>query len=157
MDFTLQRKELGNVQPLAVITGGNCISLDLLWLAVNEFRIKYYYSLLHSISYGREDINPSGRYILIPFYRWIVHNGWRHTFYHHQRNANHEHNYGRSKTYRSALYGNNCNTPPINHRWQPWYWYINHNYRDPFVHAPSQWETTLQCNVVSHWLGVYIR
>ena len=25
--------------------------------------------------------------------------------------------------------------------------------RDHFVHAPKQWETTLQCNVVSHWLG----
>ena len=24
-----------------------------------------------------------------------------------------------------------------------------------FVFAPSQWETTLQCNVVSHWLGAY--
>ena len=28
-------------------------------------------------------------------------------------------------------------------------------YRDPFVYAPSQWETTLQCNVVAHWLGAY--
>ena len=27
--------------------------------------------------------------------------------------------------------------------------------RDHFVYAPSQWETTLQCNVVSHWLGTY--
>ena len=26
-------------------------------------------------------------------------------------------------------------------------------YRDHFVYAPSQWEATLQCNVVSHWLG----
>ena len=25
--------------------------------------------------------------------------------------------------------------------------------RDHIVHAPSQWEATLQCNVVSHWLG----
>ena len=25
-------------------------------------------------------------------------------------------------------------------------------FRDHFVYAPSQWETTLQCNVVSHWL-----
>ena len=24
------------------------------------------------------------------------------------------------------------------------------------VYAPSQWETTLHCNVVSHWLGAYI-
>ena len=27
--------------------------------------------------------------------------------------------------------------------------------RDQFVNAPSQWETTLQCNVVSYWLGAY--
>ena len=25
--------------------------------------------------------------------------------------------------------------------------------RDHFVHAPSQWETMLHCNVVPHWLG----
>ena len=25
--------------------------------------------------------------------------------------------------------------------------------RDHFVYAPSKWENTLQCNVVSHWLG----
>ena len=29
--------------------------------------------------------------------------------------------------------------------------------RDHFVNAPSQWETTLQCNVVSHWLGAYTK
>ena len=29
--------------------------------------------------------------------------------------------------------------------------------RDNFVYAPSQWETTLQCNVVSHWLGAYTK
>ena len=27
--------------------------------------------------------------------------------------------------------------------------------RDHSVYVPSQWETTLQCNVVSHWLGTY--
>ena len=27
------------------------------------------------------------------------------------------------------------------------------NSRDHFVYAPSQWEATLLCNVVSHWLG----
>ena len=26
-----------------------------------------------------------------------------------------------------------------------------------FVYAPSQWETTLQCNAVSHWLGSYTK
>ena len=30
-------------------------------------------------------------------------------------------------------------------------------YRDTSVHAPSQWETTLYCNVVSHWLGAYTK
>ena len=29
---------------------------------------------------------------------------------------------------------------------------IYHDCRDHFVHAPSQEETTLQCNVVSYWL-----
>ena len=29
--------------------------------------------------------------------------------------------------------------------------------RDHFVYAPSQWETTLQCNIVSHWLGAYTK
>ena len=26
---------------------------------------------------------------------------------------------------------------------------------DQFVYVPSQWETTLHCNVVYHWLGAY--
>ena len=26
---------------------------------------------------------------------------------------------------------------------------------EDFVYAPSQWETTLHCNVVSHWLGAH--
>ena len=30
-------------------------------------------------------------------------------------------------------------------------------FRDHFVYEPSQWETTLQCNVVSHWLGAYTK
>ena len=25
------------------------------------------------------------------------------------------------------------------------------------LHAPSQWETTLHCNLVSHWLGAYTK
>ena len=29
--------------------------------------------------------------------------------------------------------------------------------RDHFVYVPSHWETTLHCNVVSHWLGAYIK
>ena len=28
---------------------------------------------------------------------------------------------------------------------------------DFFMYAPSQWETTLQCNVVSHWLCAYTK
>ena len=31
------------------------------------------------------------------------------------------------------------------------------NTRDHFVHAPSQWEMTLHCNVISHWLGAYTK
>ena len=27
--------------------------------------------------------------------------------------------------------------------------------RDQFVYAPSQWETTLQCNILFHWLGPF--
>ena len=30
-------------------------------------------------------------------------------------------------------------------------------YRDHFRCAPSQWWTTLQCNIISHWLGAYIK
>ena len=30
-------------------------------------------------------------------------------------------------------------------------------HRDHSVHVPSQWETTLHCNVVSHWLGAYTK
>ena len=30
-------------------------------------------------------------------------------------------------------------------------------FRDHFVYAPNQWETTLHCNVVSHWLGAYTK
>ena len=29
--------------------------------------------------------------------------------------------------------------------------------RDHFVYVLSQWETTLQCNVVPHWLGAYTK
>ena len=29
--------------------------------------------------------------------------------------------------------------------------------RNRFVNAPSQWEMTLQCNVVSHWLGAFTK
>ena len=31
----------------------------------------------------------------------------------------------------------------------------NVNPRGHFAHAPSQWETTLHCNIVPHWLGAY--
>ena len=34
--------------------------------------------------------------------------------------------------------------------------YVHINWVD-FVYAPSQWGTTLQCNVVSHWLGAYTK
>ena len=32
---------------------------------------------------------------------------------------------------------------------------IRHTYRDHSVYAPSQWETVLQCNALSHWQGAY--
>ena len=36
--------------------------------------------------------------------------------------------------------------------------HIDHpSHRDHFVFAPSQWETTLHCYVVSHWLGAYTK
>ena len=30
-------------------------------------------------------------------------------------------------------------------------------FRDQFVYAPSQWDTTLHCNIGSHWLGAYTK
>ena len=35
------------------------------------------------------------------------------------------------------------------------FWIVSPLFRDHFVYAPSQWEATLQCNVVSYWLGAY--
>ena len=29
--------------------------------------------------------------------------------------------------------------------------------RDQFVNAPSQWEMTLHCNIISYWLGTYTK
>ena len=41
-------------------------------------------------------------------------------------------------------------------RHNPWSTLMNYYYhRDHFVYAPSQWETTLQCNFVSQRLGAY--
>ena len=36
-----------------------------------------------------------------------------------------------------------------------WLWY-NETCRDQSRYLPSQWETSLQCNDVSHWLGTYL-
>ena len=33
----------------------------------------------------------------------------------------------------------------------------NKKNNDHFVYACSQWETTLQCNIVSHWLGAFTK
>ena len=49
-------------------------------------------------------------------------------------------------------------SPQDYHQWQCWtrntscvaIWL---DLRDHLVYVPSQWEMTLQCNVVSHWLG----
>ena len=50
----------------------------------------------------------------------------------------------------------------------PWYSHSSHAYSstlamyqffseaDYFMYAPSQWETSLQCNDASHWLGAYL-
>ena len=39
-----------------------------------------------------------------------------------------------------------------------WTWLCSQRHdRDHFLYVPSQWETTLQCNVVSHWLGTYTK
>ena len=40
--------------------------------------------------------------------------------------------------------------------WGPVAYTLGQLHRDRFVYAPSQWETKLQCNVTSHWLGAYI-
>ena len=38
------------------------------------------------------------------------------------------------------------------------FWWNNTDVdKDHFVYALSQWETTLQCNVASHWLGAYTK
>ena len=36
-------------------------------------------------------------------------------------------------------------------------WDLHLRCRDQSMNAPSQWETTLQCNVISHWLGAYTK
>ena len=36
-------------------------------------------------------------------------------------------------------------------------WQLFCSSRDHFVYAPSQWQMTLHCNVVSHWLGAYTK
>ena len=35
-------------------------------------------------------------------------------------------------------------------------WYIHDIMRDQSRYSPSQWETSLQCNDISHWLGTYL-
>ena len=37
------------------------------------------------------------------------------------------------------------------------YNFIGNLFRDHFVYAPSQWETMLHCNVVSHWQSTYTK
>ena len=36
-------------------------------------------------------------------------------------------------------------------------WVVGILSRNNFVYAPSQWETTLHCNIVSHWLDTYTK
>ena len=35
--------------------------------------------------------------------------------------------------------------------------YFQFSYYKSTMYVPSQWEPTLQCNIVSHWLGTYIK
>ena len=34
---------------------------------------------------------------------------------------------------------------------------VHDKHRDHFVYAANQWDTTLQCNVVTYWLGAYTK
>ena len=36
-------------------------------------------------------------------------------------------------------------------------WYIVLHIKDHFVHALSQWDMVLHCNIISHWLGAYTK
>ena len=38
-----------------------------------------------------------------------------------------------------------------------YYWVLHQILRDHFLYEPCQWEVTLQCNIISHWLGPYIK
>ena len=42
-----------------------------------------------------------------------------------------------------------------------WCWLVLFKYHmhhwDNFVYASNQWETTFQCNIVSHWLGAFTK
>ena len=53
------------------------------------------------------------------------------------------------------------NAPKLSYLWPVvCYWYCSMFFlfsRDHSVHAPIQWETTLHCNVISHWLAVYTK
>ena len=46
---------------------------------------------------------------------------------------------------------------PMESIWSYKYIGYAHIIRVHFVYAPSQWKTTLHCNIVSHWRGVYIK
>ena len=48
------------------------------------------------------------------------------------------------------------------HDFRIWFRFLNQWWnlqftRDYFVYVPNQWETMLQCNIVSHWLGAYTK
>ena len=38
-----------------------------------------------------------------------------------------------------------------------WGYFYSVSSRDYFVNASSQWKMTLQCNVISHWLGAFTK
>ena len=79
------------------------------------------------------------------FYHWTVYNYWRH-----QR---------LSIWFNISLAGHSWWLEKCRHSQcsGTHYGKANHTLQGSFVYAPIQWETTLQCNVVSHWLGAYTK
>ena len=55
------------------------------------------------------------------------------------------------------LWPPSCRTRLFGGRYWSLLWEIDAISMDTFVYAPSQWETTLHCNIVSHWLGAYTK
>ena len=59
--------------------------------------------------------------------------------------------YKGSNTYQTVTLNTNCNITSARRGGA----ILMNVVKDCFVYAPSQWETTSQCNIVSHWLSTY--